>query len=1490
MRSFFHKYFDYKHRYPIKVWSAAVIDEIPYSVSFDGATLRQINLFTKKVVHSKDYHHLNAFSICIYMPTNIYKFENLFLLVKNQRNIEIYDGSLNHIHQFDFDTGSAIIALHWHKPTNRLFTCGTNGWLRCFYLTTQHKVTEFVAEWSLVWEIRSTPEWIMSLAHDDFTQLLYGVVEDSLFAWDLNTGDFKYRLPQMHNNFKLCHVDVDPESSVVITSGLDGYIRTWDIKELECKNLQSFEVGPKGYTSFIRCGRQIVTIGCDRIVKYYGISDASLRCQIPLADPTQKHNPDEVVKPQLVVLETEKGYICITSYKERLQSALLGFAPEEFLSTDSTITSMAFDKKEKKLLSMCKNNFVLASGERGISTTIDMDIPHSNKCKRCCVSEVNSFCMNDDVLYVGFKNGSLKCINIRKMECILLADVSLEESIDYVTIVKGLFVFNHPTCGDLNQFKTDKNHPFIVCYTSKGIISVWCAKCYTHLLFSEIGKKPVTCMKIIPEKSLLIISAQKTLTFFRIDAYNFNPLGEITTSGNQSISSFAITEEMDLIAGTSSGEIMILSVEEGEKEFHFHLKHHIALQSPVFKVHYSKKVGKPVISLKNGTLMGINQKTAKLINQTNHADAEPLTAVYFRYNPGDVEKIGAYLAFGTRIHYAVVNTYEEPVVEVEEEEEEEEQKVVVQNDDNDEKEENIIKYFEDAQSNISRLMYLCQRNELQKKRAQYIPEMGTTAPPKTPKLPPQKRKPTYAEVMAKNRSAAQDALGNFGGSVSKTSTRSYKIPTGNGNEEDVNENELNLMITPFFYTDLPENSRFMVPPLKKPSTPNSQTRLNNSMVSTQSVSVTEKNLLYNEGNTDKFEAIIDENDEIERTTPLYIPPGGRYVLSKLKTENVKAPTIIHKVFVGPPSAPRILFNDPTTLNGLSFFDPRGFQSRLDGEGDEEYEFMSEQGPTSENSLVNSEANNEEEEDVTEETIELIKKPKTELERRKVLKRNRIPISMQMKATVTIRPKTTQANRKPFITSAQQNDINNDSKSPQTNRFQPRPKTPQQGNQQKAQTQRIRTIREPLNTQPPKEGKKPPIIITNVKQTPPSLPHHKEYHMYQNSQNNQPQHEKTPIVTPIQTSKAVSDDSLMSPKKVQFFMPDNKLSTSKESLLSQGQNTSSNASPRASSTGSHSPHESGNSSSRNDEVESTTELPLINIKLRRDPQERRRRKIKNQPIHLNLEKESSLHEFTKIKLPEPEKYTKQKPQNLHPRMKDENAAVKAAMSSPKPGPVINKKQSPKFKKKKKMSRSTTSSSAISEMSSFVGDSENEQKNIQEDIIELPETVVTQISEEALRDQEQARINQLRRQKFDSEDLFGNFFTSESGKSSDKYDSSMPEGENRGPHFKRLHNLAKYFEQKMIFPVIPFECGNPSTASVDAPPLFDDALNSFCPIDPPHQFSGSTADKGIDELLRRFNKFLAFNMGESNEKIDEIYETSKNDDILSNLPSMKRRLSF
>jgi len=110
-------------------------------MSFDGARLRLINAVTSRVAHSVDYGHKNAFTCSHYAETDIKHYESLFFLAANQTRVVAYNSRLSHIQQLNLHAGVAIIALHWHRGRRRLSLAGTNGWIKCFALTTTRTVT-----------------------------------------------------------------------------------------------------------------------------------------------------------------------------------------------------------------------------------------------------------------------------------------------------------------------------------------------------------------------------------------------------------------------------------------------------------------------------------------------------------------------------------------------------------------------------------------------------------------------------------------------------------------------------------------------------------------------------------------------------------------------------------------------------------------------------------------------------------------------------------------------------------------------------------------------------------------------------------------------------------------------------------------------------------------------------------------------------------------------------------------------------------------------------------------------------------------------------------------------------------------------------------------------------------------------------------------------------------------------------------------------------
>ena len=334
MRKFLNKDFNFKYKYNFKIWDCAISNNIPLLLCYDGATLFLHNLKNKKLIKSQNFHKTNAFNGSLFIKTNDYRYPNIFLLIFEQRNLIAYDDSLNSINQFNLDSKMAIIFILWFEEKNYLYLSGTNGWIKCYYLNTHHSVTEFKANWSLIFEIKTTEDWIIYLALDKKNNILYGVGGYTLYTWNSNTGEFLFRLPNLHDNFKLCQVEVVNESYAVLTSALDGKIKLWNIHYSACKLYNSIIVSPPGYLSFFLNNRSITSIGSDRIIKHFEIGDDSFKCQYKLIEKNQKISYEEVFKVNIKVLPNLNNEdLIITGYKNEIFSIILGKSKEDIFGS-----------------------------------------------------------------------------------------------------------------------------------------------------------------------------------------------------------------------------------------------------------------------------------------------------------------------------------------------------------------------------------------------------------------------------------------------------------------------------------------------------------------------------------------------------------------------------------------------------------------------------------------------------------------------------------------------------------------------------------------------------------------------------------------------------------------------------------------------------------------------------------------------------------------------------------------------------------------------------------------------------------------------------------------------------------------------------------------------------------------------------------------------------------------------------------------------------
>jgi hypothetical protein len=111
------------------------------------------------------------------------------------------------------------------------------------------------------------------------------------------------------------------------------------------------------------------------------------------------------------------------------------------------------------------------------------------------------------------------------------------------------------------------------------------------------------------------------------------------------------------------------------------------------------------------------------------------------------------------------------------------------------------------------------------------------------------------------------------------------------------------------------------------------------------------------------------------------------------------------------------------------------------------------------------------------------------------------------------------------------------------------------------------------------------------------------------------------------------------------------------------------------------------------------------------------------------------------------------------------------------------------------------------------------------------------------------------------------------------------EGKVPEFPLLKNLSRYWQQDVIVPMLPCECGNPNTAARNASRLTDADLARVSPVMKPMVFADWQNGK---DLMTRFQRAWIDLTGVN--PIPGRYANRDDDDILQRLPQKARRLSF
>ena len=959
LRSYINKYYHNDAKFPIKMWQSAEINGEPHAAIYDGAVLKLVNLTTKKVLKSIEYHQINAFSESMFVNCRLFKYRQVFFFAFRQRFIKVFDDSLNEITQMNFDCGMAIIAMHWDVETSYLYLAGTNGWLKCYHIVIQHRVTDFAADWQLVFSIRSTEDWIVSLAHDTFTNTLYGIANTTLYAWELGTGVFKFRLPDLHDKFKLCEVFVIPESHLVATSALDGTIKLWNVQISVCKLYWTVPSFSLGYLSFDVRERFIMTNGSDRTIRLFRIGNETPIAQYCLASKTEKKKIDDVV---IVGIQTipinygKDGYYCVTSFQKSFDCVVIGFAPDDFITSSYPINYMVYVKGKKELMCVCENNLVITQ-----SKTYDLDMITDKNAKRSPASDTTALSSTNNILITGHKNGAMKYIDSETMEGVMIENVELDDSILCITCVKGMFNKNHPLCG-IHQVETNSDQEYIISFSKSGSIHVCCAKCLTSLIDQKLNRKNVNGLKIIESKSMIFISFDKTLAAYHSNGYSFNFVGQISTSGNQTVETFDVDDNLTIIIGTSSGEIIIADMEKDDseygKEYNIIVKHHmVPTTAPALRFNICPGTKICACAFSDGLIYVFEYERIITISSNYYTDADPLSSVLFVYD--EEEGLRVYLAFSIHVHLYKLSTEVPEIVEVVEEEKPEEPPRIVEEEEEDIDPNQLMTFFTQPETTTD-ISKLFKEETKKKKRPLFIEQQATRDKSIIIEpLPPPKPQLTLEQVIEKNEAKVQQILGEKHANIQKKkpASRSGKRPTEKRaktalvtsralpqQKENVQQQQqqqgFDLTLTNFSYKSVqkPVSMSELKQTLGISETVSTRGLSRAQVIQMQQekerphtalvTRATPQKVYFNSESNSELEATIAEGEDF-----MYRTEPGTWMMQKTKKPYVTTTPIatLKKTFIAPPLSSRILFDDETTLNSLSFYDPRGFSAKFETE-------------------------------------------------------------------------------------------------------------------------------------------------------------------------------------------------------------------------------------------------------------------------------------------------------------------------------------------------------------------------------------------------------------------------------------------------------------------------------------------------------------------------------------------------------------------------------
>lgn len=505
MDAFFIKIHDFKHPYPVKVWSISTYASTPYMITYDDVKIRLFDYLKKEKLYERDFSLHEPLTYPMIIRSKLNQNKVLFAFVRNRRNLIVFNDQLMQMNNLDFDTNIIILASLWSQERETLFISGNFGWVRALKLSATSKMSCPAATWVPGWSSHESNLWVTDLTLDEFNGRLIGASKTDIVVYNVDDGSLLLKFNTDHSQEISC-IRYSEERMILYTGSSDGSIKSWKIFEKNHQNIQTIRQVNFSFLTFELDEKSIITLSHERVLRRYDTVTNNLIAELKIEQDTQNQKSIErPVKLATVCADDKQWVFESDSHMVTLFEAL--YAPKE-LHVCCGVVQDILATKGGRIFAFCKNNVVheiRPANDDGRKFDLDTMKLANKGVSHPINRSFTRVVYDNDSFIIGFESGEVKLLNLLSGELFEYTGTGPCHPIKILRESSNILWFSHKNCKEDNlSYKesyiviNDPNDSLIqLCSRCKSFIGSWNFSSHEVLdiIFMENGKYILTLEK-----------------------------------------------------------------------------------------------------------------------------------------------------------------------------------------------------------------------------------------------------------------------------------------------------------------------------------------------------------------------------------------------------------------------------------------------------------------------------------------------------------------------------------------------------------------------------------------------------------------------------------------------------------------------------------------------------------------------------------------------------------------------------------------------------------------------------------------------------------------------------------------------------------------------------------------------------------------------------------------------------------------------------------